>query len=152
MEQQLSAEDRISLYELYSRSTRLITNRDVEGWLALFTEDAEFFLPGIDDIGVPDMRMRGHAELRRFITDTIEGRFDPAMGLERGTKKRYLVGNIMLDGAGDGQARGSAYFFLIIPGRGGEAPRLLGTGVYDDHFVKTATGWKIKQRTLSPDS
>ena len=149
---QLSAEDRIELYELYSRSTRLITNRDVDGWLDLFTEDAVFFLPGIPAMGVDDMQMSGHAELRQFITETIEGKNDPAMGLEVGTKKRYLVGNIMLDAAGGDEASGSAYFFLIIPGKDGKLPTLLGTGVYEDTFVKTAAGWRIKRRKLTPDT
>ena len=148
----LSAEDRIMLYELYSRSTRLISSRDVEGWLNLYTEDAEFFLPGIPAIGVADMTMTGHAELRQFFTDTVEGKYDPAMGLEPGTPKRYLVGNIMLDAAGDNQANGSAYFFLIIPGQGGTPPNVLGTGVYEDLFVKTAGAWRIRRRTLTPDT
>jgi len=149
---QLSAEDRIELYELYSRSTRLISNRDIDGWLELFTEDAVFFLPGISEMGVPDMQMSGHEELREFITNTIEGKFDPSIGLEPGTKKRYLVGNIMLDAAGEGEAAGSAYFFLIIPGKGGGQPTMLGTGIYDDSFVKTDKGWKIKRRKLTPDT
>ncbi len=147
----LSADDRAELYELYSRGTRLITMRDIDGWVDCFTPDAVFFLPGIEDFGVPDMTMTGHAELRQFITDTIEGKYDPTMGLEPGTKKRYLVGNIMLEGDGDNGADGSAYFFLILPGKGRTPPTLLGTGVYEDSFVKTPDGWKIRKRTLTAD-
>jgi len=148
---ELSTEDRLAIHELYSRGTRYITMRNIEGWLELFTEDAVFFLPGVEKFGVPDMTMTGHAELRRFVTDTIEGKYDPAMGLERGTKKRYLVSNIMLDAAVENAARGSAYMFLVLAGQGGKPPVLFGTGVYDDEFVKTAGGWKIRRRTLTAD-
>ena len=147
----LSADDRAELYELYSRGTRLITMGDIDGWLDCFTSDAVFFLPGIEDFGVADMTMTGHAELRQFITDVIDGKYDPTMGLEPGTKKRYLVGNIMLDGDGDNGASGSAYFFLILPSKGDTPPKMLGSGVYDDIFVKTPDGWKIRNRTLTAD-
>lgn len=147
----LSADDRAELYELYSRGTRLITMGDIDGWLDCFTSDAVFFLPGIEDFGVADMTMTGHAELRQFITDVIDGKYDPTMGLEPGTKKRYLVGNIMLDGDGDNGASGSAYFFLILPSKGDTPPKMLGSGVYDDSFVKTPAGWKIRNRTLTAD-
>jgi hypothetical protein len=145
----LSLQDRFELLDLYTLSTRLISDGDAEGWAGLFTTDGTFDIPAIEQFGAPPLSVVGHRALTEYIGSVIEGVFDEQMGLPKGSRKRYLVSNVLLEPDGDG-ARGSAYLVMLLVGQP-DGPRLLGTGVYRDRFVKTREGWRIAERVLEPD-
>jgi len=146
----LSPEDRFELLDLYTLSTRLISDGDDGGWADLFTPDGTFAIPAIERFGAPPLSVRGTEALRGYIRDVIDGVFDEKIGLPKGTRKRYLVSNVLLRSDGDDGAAGSAYLVMIAVTA--EGPRLLGTGVYRDRFVRTDAGWKIADRVLEPDA
>ena len=145
----LSAQDAWELYQLYTESTRRISAGDIDGWVDLFTEDGEFHIPAIESFGAPATDIRGAAGLRAYVTQIVDGTFDRQLGHPEGSKKRYLVNNISLEGGGD-EARGTAYLtiLLIVPG---QPPSLFGTGVYRDRFARTEEGWKLARRELEPE-
>ena len=47
-------------------------------------------------------------------------------------------------------ATGKAYAAVIELGEGGKPSTLLGGGHYEDQYVKTAGGWRIKRREFIP--
>lgn len=146
----LTNEDLLSLYNLYALATRLISEGDVEGWVDLFTEDAEFIIPPIERLDSPGFTMKGPQDLRQFITQHLDGTFDRQLGLPEGTKKRYLTSNILLEESSDGGVEGSAYSTILLLHNG--TTNFFGTGVYKDHFVRGTEGWKIARRHLTPDA
>lgn len=145
----LSAADYVELQQLYSASTRLIGEGDAAGWVELFAPDGVFSLPAIERFQAPALELRGHPALEKYVRDVISGAFNEAMGLPAEAKKRYLTTNVVLAPDGENRARGSAYMVMLLVG--GDGPRVLGTGVYEDRFVKTPDGWKIAHRHLEPD-
>ena len=50
---------------------------------------------------------------------------------------------------GNGRATGRVYWLAFDPSV--EPIEIVDTGVYDDIYVKTADGWKMKQRHAQPD-
>jgi hypothetical protein len=146
----LAAQDYTDLLELYSRATRWISEGESERWAELFTPDGIFALPAIERFDAPAMEIQGTEALEGYIREVIAGTFDAQMGLPAGIEKRYLTTNVSLEADGDGAAIGTAYFMMLIVGQ--DEPKILGTGVYTDRFVKTAAGWKIQRRQLTPDA
>lgn len=147
----LSAQDYVELLNLYSRSTRLREPGDEEAWADLYVEDGACILPEIRQFDSEPMVLRGREALRTFASNVIHGVYHAQMGLGPEAKKRFVISNVVLEADGPRAARGSAYLLLVILGEGGP-PRTLGFATYDDLFVKTPQGWRIKQRTLSPES
>ncbi|NJL26739.1 MAG: nuclear transport factor 2 family protein [Thermoanaerobaculia bacterium] len=147
----LSAQDHVELLNLYSRSTRLVKPGDEDAWADLYVEDGACILPEIRQFDAEPMVLRGREALRTFASNVIHGVYHPQMGLAPTAKKRFVISNVVLEADGPRAARGSAYLLLVILGEGGP-PRTLGFATYDDHFVKTSKGWRIKQRTLNPES
>jgi len=146
----IAAPDYVELLELYSRSTRLIGEGDAEGWADLFTAEGVFALPAIEQFGAEAMEVRGRDALLGYIDEVIQGAFDREMGLAPGAKKRYHVSNVSLEAVREGVVEGTAYFLLTVL-EAGQPPRVFGSGVYRDRWVKTPGGWKIELRTLTPD-
>lgn len=146
----LSAEDVRDLTQLYTLSTRLISDGEMDRWVELFTTEGEFYIPPIEAFGAPATDLRGPEALRAYVGDIVAGKFDRQLGHPPESKKRYLVTNLALEAEGEGRAIGSAYLtiLLLIPG---QPPTVFGTGVYKDRFEKTGAGWKIARRVLEPD-
>lgn len=146
----LSAQDAWELSELYTLSTRLISDGEVDRWVDLFTPEGEFYIPPIEAFGAPATDLRGAEALRAYVGDIVAGVYDRQLGHPAESKKRYLVSNLLLEADGDRRATGSAYLtiLLLVPG---QPTMIFGTGVYTDRFVKTEAGWKISRRVLEPD-
>jgi hypothetical protein len=86
---------------------------------------------------------------------TSDGAFDKAVGREqlaalaRGGRKgiRSLVTNVIIEPSVDG-ATGRHYEVAIDFVQGAQPVALGATGRYEDAFVKTKQGWRIKRRTF----
>ena len=119
------------LYGLYNQGSDF---RDAEMWLSAFAEDA-VFRTGLGQ------EQRGQAELRA-------GREERYQGQTGDNGRRHLNSSFVIMPTEDG-AKGRAYWG--VNDVTSTAPQAVASGYYDDVFVKTADGWKIKSRTLFRD-
>ena len=120
------------LYGLYNQGSDF---RDAEMWLSAFAEDAVFRTG-------PGQEQRGMEELRA-------GREARNQGQTGDNGRRHLNSSFVITATDDG-AKGRAYW--VLNDVTGPEPRAVASGYYDDTFVKTADGWKIRTRTLHRDS
>lgn len=109
---------------------------DKRQWSALegvFTDDAVANFIGI-----------GVFEGRQAISDLI------ASVLVQCSVTQHLLGNINIEINGD-QATAACYLSALHVGLGDYAAETLTVwGEYSDEFVRTANGWRIAHRTLTP--
>ena len=101
----------------------------------IFTEDAEFHGPPATPGGAP-FNAAGREELRKF---AIPG---------RGTAYvRHFMTNHLIEPSPEG-ARGKVYLLVIDIGREDKPTSVNMGGHYEDIYVKTAEGWRIKSRNF----
>ena len=117
--------DRLELHELPGRYGDAIDDRNWEGLGRIFTDDAVFDLT---DIGGP--RVEGLAEIRRFMDE------------EAAHPLTHLMTNIYVDEEADGV---KMYFRIVARAKGG----VFGTASYYDDVVKTADGWRVRNRVIT---
>ena len=101
----------------------------------IFTEDAEFHGPPATPGGAP-FNAAGREELRKF---AVPG---------RGTAYvRHFMTNHLIEPSPEG-ARGKVYLLVIDIGREDKPTSVNMGGHYEDIYVKTAEGWRIKSRNF----
>lgn len=125
--------DRLEIEELYARWAEAIDYGDPEAWAACFTEDGSLVneLDGID--------LRGRAALYAFAADYAAG---------GATSGRHWACNIIMENDGD-EIRSRFYIALLMATPGDASiPR---TGRYHDRLVRTADGWRIRERVARLD-
>lgn len=137
----MSSEDMLAIQQEIARYSYTFDSGDAEGWAGIFTENGvwEFYPAGAAE---PATRLEGHAALREFCTERFEQRRD-------GLTYYHHQSGVIFDELGVESARTRSMLMLTVQ-RPGEAPRVYQTGVYQDHWVMTADGWRIKYRRLTP--
>jgi len=122
--------DRILIQDLVNRYAHCIRNQDVEGVLALFTEDAtvDFDHSAVDNGGCK----RGKAELRPVY----------AAGFRSMAPWPIMVNHIV-DLDGPDRARGTVCIDLR---QGALGYRVTWVGTYGDIYVKQDGSWKFQSR------
>ena len=122
--------DRIMIQDLVNRYAHCIRNQDVEGVLALFTEDAtvDFDRSAVDNGG----RKQGTAELRPVYE----------AGFQSMAPWPIMV-NHVVDFDGPDRARGTVCIELR---QGALGYRVTWIGTYDDIYVKQGGRWKFQSR------
>ena len=121
--------DREAIRDLPVRYCHYVWTNDVEGMMGLFTEDGLLSTASDSDDQVRDIA--GAEALRAFY-----------VGLEA-IKPRPYIHNHVVDLLGDGHAKGTCYVELRLATKAMEP---LGTGYYDDEYVKVDGAWKFKAR------
>jgi 3-phenylpropionate/cinnamic acid dioxygenase small subunit len=135
----LSADDKLAILDLLSRSAYAYDERKLDMLDACFTRDAAF---GIRIAGVEEP------------IGPFEG-IEAIMGLYRGSLeaqtdvRRHVVSNAFFESEGDEPVVVSN--LTLFATEHGEA-KLLCTGVYRDQLKRDATGWCIHRRHLDLDS
>src|SRR5262245_17762619 len=85
-----------------------------------------------------DRSVTGEKELKAF--------YDNLRQTNRTRTIRHLLSNLVVKGAPGGGATGTVYLTTI------EAPlTITAVGMYEDTYVKTAEGWRIKKRLYHQD-
>lgn len=126
----LTAEDRLEIQELYARYAQAYDLADgtPEAWAATFTA-----------AGVMG-NSRGRAQLIEHWKATHAAPNRPVT--------RHWTNHLVLTPTSDG-ARAKCYLTLF--NFSATPPTMMFSGVYDDVLVKTAEGWKFKERVLRGD-
>lgn len=130
----LSADDRLSILDLYSRYNVLVDSRD-RGWADVFTVDGTFTARG--------NTFAGRDELLGYIAALVEA--DKTATL---VNTQHWNNNIELAADGD-EVRGTCY--LVRIGRDTETDQLvvLTLGRYEDRIVKAGSGWAFASRNAT---
>ncbi len=117
-----------AIRDLARRYAHCVWQKDPEGCAALFTEDCEM-----------DAGLGGTPILGREAMVKVYGRTFPNVDLQP------FVHNHIVELAGD-SATGTVYLDLraTMDGRA-----MIGSGYYEDRYVRTPEGWRFKSRKLT---
>jgi hypothetical protein len=135
----LTAQDYIDIRKLASLYAYGLDSGAEDGtgsvYANVFAEDAEFHGPPATPGGKP-FDAKGREELRKF---AVPG---------RGTAYvRHFMTNHLIEASPEG-ARGKVYLLVIDIARDGKPTSVNMGGHYEDIYVKTADGWRIKSRNF----
>ena len=131
----LAAQDYADIQQLYWRYNHGADFGDADLYVSVFTDDAVLrSSDGQEHIGKD--------EITGFISRSLAGRTGD-------TGRRHWNSSWRITPSAEG-ARGRTYW-LVLDVSTGEATHS-STGYYDDVFVKTSDGWRIKSRTLNSDA
>jgi hypothetical protein len=125
----LTASDYLEIQQLVARFSYAVDMHGGDGsaFAALFTPD-----------GSVDAKAKGTAQLVEFAAQTNKDRSGPAF-------TRHFVTNVVITPA-PGGATGRSYLLTLDAAEGDKPTTMLGGGHYDDVYVKTPQGWRIKSR------
>ena len=130
----LTAQDYAEIEQLYWRYNHGGDFRNSELWLSVFTDDAIFRVAG-------RRTLSGMEELAAMRVERDAGQGD------RG--RRHWTNGWRIVPAADG-AEARVYWLVVDVGTG--TPITDRSGYYDDKYVKTADGWRIRERAVTFDS
>ena len=126
----LAAADYIEIQQLVARYPYAVDMHGGDGsaYAALFTPDGSF-----------GTQAKGMAQLAELAAKTNKDRSGPAFA-------RHFVTNVVIKPSPEG-ATGRSYLVALDISEGGKPTTILHGGHYDDVYVKTSQGWRIKSRT-----
>lgn len=129
----LTAGDYLEIQQLVARYSYAVDMHGGDGsaYAALFTPDGSF-----------GSQAKGTAQLAELGSQTNKDRSGPAF-------TRHFVTNVVIKPA-PGGATGRSYLVMVDGAEGGKPTTMLGGGHYDDVYVKTPEGWRIKSRNYVP--
>jgi hypothetical protein len=127
----LTGQDHAEILRLYGMYNQGSDFRDAELFVSAFSDDAVFTTG-------PGQEVVGRAAL-------LAQRAERHQGETGDTGRRHYNSSIVITPTPDG-AKGRAYW--IVMDVSGDRPATTASGYYDDVFMKTPAGWKIKVRTL----
>ena len=129
----LSGTDYEEIRELYARYNQGSDFRDAELFLSAFAEDAIMTREGRDIVGMAALRAD---RARRYQGETGD------------VGRRHVNGSFMIQATKEGASSRAYYVLLDVTAR---PPTMIGSGYYEDTFVRTPLGWRIKHRKLFMD-
>ena len=132
--QELSAKDFEEIKELYARYNQGSDFRDTELFLSAFAEDAVMTREGGDIVGMDELRAD---RARRYEGKTGD------------VGRRHINGSYLITPTSDGAEARTYYLLMDVTVR---PPNVISSGYYEDKFVRTNSGWKIKHRALYRDT
>jgi ketosteroid isomerase-like protein len=140
----VSLEDKLAIQEVIAQYSYTYDAQDVEGFAALFTEDAvwERFAAGATH---PEIRLESRAAIRTWAAQRLHerrGRF---------TSRHYQSG-LLFDTLTAESARTRTMVLVTHQGITEAAPRPTASGVYHDQWRKTPEGWRLAHRILRRDN
>jgi ketosteroid isomerase-like protein len=126
----LTTDDRLAILEVIARYNRLADDRDVEGTVALYTDDG--YIDGDFSTG------RGPDGLRADL---------PGIFAMEGTLKRHISVNHVLDG--DGETATVRSLLLVVEGE--TLPAVGATADITDELRKQDGGWRVARHHVAID-
>ena len=131
--------DYAEIQQLYMRYAQGTDFGQAEMWLGVFTDDATFNPGGNNPKQEPQV---GREALTKWRANSFSNRKPPY-------HYRHWVGSFVITPTADGNARGRVYWLAFNPTVN---PRAISdTGFYNDIYVRTPNGWRIKERIAHSD-
>jgi hypothetical protein len=131
----LTAQDYTEITELYARLYQGGDLRELDLWLSNFVDDAVYGFPNGDSV-------TGKAALSEWRKKSWAGQTGDS-------KRRHWTSGVALIPLPDGTVKGRAYWMMI--NGADKAPVVAQSGLFDDLYVKTSTGWKFKRHGVRMD-
>ena len=137
-------QDYAAIHQLYARYAQGTDLVNAEMWLNVFTEDAVFRPTANQDKrrGGTPTEFRGRAAMTKWRMDNFAAR-------PPNRNYRHWTGSWVITPGPNGSARGKVYWMAFDPTVRPLA--VADTGIYEDVYVKTRDGWRIKERTAYSD-
>jgi uncharacterized protein (TIGR02246 family) len=133
-------DDRIAVEDVMARYVRAVDSLDVEGYVAVFTEDAV-----IDSNGSIS---RGHEEIRRIVTSLVQRRdASRAKGLPA-SNLYHVISNVRITFPRPDEALHQSYWQTVRRDENGTMTAAA-MGRSEDRLVKRNGAWLIQSRTLT---
>jgi hypothetical protein len=126
----LTTDDYSEITRIYYRYSWSVDSRDGKTWASLFTPDGVFEYPNGN-------KVVGH--------DALMLEPQKALGDPTATTAVHMTTNIWTEATPEG-AHGGAYLLNVVPGGQGKPATITAVSFYEDWFVKTQDGWRIKHR------
>jgi hypothetical protein len=123
--------DREAIRALPQRYCDCVWRSDAAGVVALFTDDGSFTVSG----GGRDRSVRGRSELLKTYGSDLSS-----------IRPRPYIHNHVIELKGNGRASGRCY---VEVRNAAENMNLLGTGYYNDEYVKVGDEWKFQSRSIN---
>ena len=133
-----SVEDTLQILQLYARYAHAIDRGDGDGWSHCYTADGIYWSSTFGEC-------TGRANLREFAIAHHK------RWVELGIQTRHWNNQVLLEGAGDQEIKGSLYVMLLGV-RPGEDPRILLQTVYSDRLWREDGEWRLRERRSSADA
>lgn len=131
----LTGQDYGEIENLYARYSQGSDFRDAELFVSAFSDDAEI-------VRADGSSIKGMAALRAERVERYQGQSGD-------NGRRHRTGSYLITPTADG-ATGRAYYLLYdVTTR---PATLTFSGYYDDEFVRTSAGWRIKRRVINRDT
>jgi 3-phenylpropionate/cinnamic acid dioxygenase small subunit len=137
-------QDYAAIHQLYARYAQGTDLVNAEMWLNVFTEDAIFRPTANQDKrrGASPSEFKGRAAMTKWRMDNFAAR-------PPDRNYRHWTGSWVITPGPNGSARGKVYWMAFDPTVRPLA--VADTGIYEDVYVKTRDGWRIKERTAYSD-
>jgi hypothetical protein len=135
----LSPEDYIEIEHLISEYPRDVDPGSPRDASWMFTPDARSVIAGAP--------MVKPADFKNFYGSIVSKQGQATLGGNRHFNSSYVI-----VGLPDGTARGSSYMMGVSIKGPGQKPTIDLMGKYEDIYVKTPDGWKMKERLWRSDS
>ena len=128
-----SAEDELAVRNLVARVAHYADGPDIDAYVAQFTPDAVWDMPGAP--------RRGQAEIR---AGSEERRAAKQVG--PGSHTRHVVSTVAVHVEGDAAVADSCWQFYVDTDT---TPRLQLIGMYRDELVRAGDEWKLAHRHIT---
>ena len=136
----MDTEDRLAIAEQIARYSFAWDEQDLDGYVALFSDDAIFEVdPELP--GGPSVHAHGHEAIRAWAEERMASR-------KPGVQVRHHQSGTLFEELGDDRARTRTMLLTSRVGPAGEPPT---SGVYHDEWQRTPEGWRFARRTLRHD-
>lgn len=136
----LTGADYAEIQQLYARYAQGTDFGNAQMWLGAFTPDATF-RPGANQAGGGTAYV-GREAMAKWRAGVFEGRKPPY-------HYRHWNASWLITPTPDGNAKGKVYWMAFNPTTRPLA--VADTGFYDDTYVRTPDGWRIKERNAHSD-
>jgi benzoate/toluate 1,2-dioxygenase beta subunit len=141
----VSADEYRACADFLYREARLLDRRDLQAWLDLFTEDAQYWVPLREAYRDPDAELNIIFDDRQRLAGRV-GRLESGVAYAQDPPSRTarLLGNITVDRAGGGFATEATFFLYEL--RAGETQILAGRYLHE--LVPAGASLRIRRKTV----
>jgi len=134
----MRAADTVAIQQLIVKYAHVYDSLDVEGYVSVFAEDAEFTFPG--------NTLKGRAEIRKFIEGAKQRR-ESATTTGPVTMSYHSISNTLIEFSGPDTAHHRSYW-QVLSGPAGGPFTVTNMGYYDDVVQRHNGQWLIQSRTI----
>ncbi|MEI7949732.1 MAG: nuclear transport factor 2 family protein [Gammaproteobacteria bacterium] len=133
------AQDTVAIQQLIVKYAHVYDSLDVEGYVSVFAEDAQFTFTG--------NTLNGREEIRKFITGAKQRKASTPAAAPA-IKSYHSISNTLIEFDSASVAHQSSYW-QVLSGPAAGPFTVTGMGIYEDVLTKRNGQWLIQKRNIS---